>query len=165
MKRNLRRYHYKLYLPENIGEMLLEFYGAVPFVDVTNHGAAELEKDKRGLIPLPSKEEMFSDENKLVEVYECLDENNNPTGVAQKIVVRIPYLSEKFDYTYVLAREGFIVSAWAIDKDDNHRLTESLNKYFIPEDRRQSILKKIKREQKNYVKKSKNSNDGHRQFN
>lgn len=158
MHKDLRRYHYKIYFPENLGEMLKEFFEAVPFVDVTDHGARELEKDKRGIIPLPSKDEFFDPHNKLVEVYERLDRHGDPEGLAQKIVVRIPILNEKYDYTYVLAREGFIVTAWAVDKGDNHRLTESLKKYFIPEDKKDEILKRIKREQKNYVKKHKNSN-------
>lgn len=126
-----RRYHYKVWMPEYLPSMLREFYETLPYVDVTKHAAEEMRLDKRGLIPLPSKEELFDKHNILVEVYEQLDKNI-PNKIAQKLLIRSPIFSDKYDYAYVIAREGFIVSSWAIDKNDDHRLTESIEKYYNP---------------------------------
>lgn len=132
MAKNFRRYHFEIHFPTNIGEMMLEFYQALPKVDVTTHAAEQLLEDKRGVIPLPTKEELFDATNTLIEVYEVLDRDGNPTGKVQKAVIRIHGLSEKLDYTYVVAREGFVVSNWANSKTDKHRLTGK-NEYYKPE--------------------------------
>ena len=112
--------------------MVLEFFQSLPKVDVTTHAAEQLLEDKRGVIPLPTKEELFDAANILVEVYEILDRGGEPTGKIQKAVIRIRGLSEKLDYTYVVAREGYVVSTWANSKSDKHRLTGK-NEYYKPE--------------------------------
>lgn len=127
-----RRYHYEVHFPKNLGEMVLEFYQSLPKVDVTTHAAEQLLEDKRGVIPLPTKAELFDASNTLVEIYEILDREGNPTGKLQKAVIRIKGLSEKLDYTYVVAREGFVVSTWSNSKTDKHRLTGK-NEYYKPE--------------------------------
>lgn len=137
---NLRCYHSKIFFPENIGEMCAEFINQVSDVDVTFHAAEQLMEDRRGIIPLPTREEIFHPGNTLVEVYELL----NPFGVSlnkiQKMLIRIHNLSEKYDYSYVLAREGFIVSAWANDKGDEHRLdSKSANRYYRPAEILESV--------------------------
>lgn len=119
-------------MPPYLSEMLKEFYEQLPYVDVTNHAADEFLKDKRGIIPLPTKLELFDPSNILVEVYEKLTELKKPLGIAQKLLIRTSNLSSKYDYAYVIAREGYIVSGWAIDKNDDHRLTESIDKYYKP---------------------------------
>lgn len=130
-RNNLRRYHYNVYFPESVGPMCLNFLSAFEYVDVTHHAAEQLLEDRRGIMPLPSKPELFHPDNTLVEFYELLDSNNQPTGVIQKALIRIHNMSEQYDYSYIIAREGFIVSAWANDKGDNHRLT-SENDYYKP---------------------------------
>ena len=127
---NLRCYHNKIYLPENVGEMCAEFIGQVTDVDVTFHAAEQLMEDRRGIIPLPSREEIFHPGNTLVEVYEQLDGDDMPLGRIQKMLIRVHNLSEDFDYSYVLAREGFIVSAWANDKNDDHRLDSKSSRRY-----------------------------------
>lgn len=128
---NLRRYHHKVHFPENVGLMCLEFFGQIKDIDVTFHAAEQLMEDRRGIIPLPTREELLHDTNTLVEFYEQCNEFGQPLGRMQKVLVRIHNLSEDYDYSYVLAREGFIVSAWANDKGDDHRLLKS-HEYFRP---------------------------------
>lgn len=131
---NLRRYHNKIYFPDNTAVMCLEFFGQIKDVDVTYHAAEQLMEDRRGIIPLPSREELLHSSNTLVEFYEVMDEYNQPTGVCQKMLIRVHNLSEDFDYSYVLAREGFIVSAWANDKNDDHRLDSRASRdYYRPQ--------------------------------
>lgn len=128
----LRRYHYKVYFPDNIAEMCLEFFSQFSDVDVTYHAAEQLLEDRRGIIPLPSREELLHETNTLVEFYEQIDTLGNRRNCIQKMVIRIHNLSDQYDYSYVVAREGFIVSAWANDKNDDHRLTSSIEHYYQP---------------------------------
>ena len=134
IKSPMRRYHYRVHMPENLGTMLVEFISQLKTdPEPTNHAAEQMLQDKRGVIPLPTKEELFSGENTLVEVYEILDKQNQPTGRIQKMVIRVPSLSEKYDHTYVIARENFILTTWKNDKGDEHRLTEAIDNYYQPE--------------------------------
>lgn len=133
--RNMRRYHMDVWFPENakLGRMVLDFFTQFDAVNVTYHSAEQLLEDPRGVIPLPTKAQLLDPQNQLVEFYELIDdETKQPTGIIQKCLVRVRGLSEKFDYCYVVAREGFVVSAWANDKDDNHRLTSTYNTYYDP---------------------------------
>lgn len=155
MRYPLRRYHFKLYMPDYVGQMLLDFFTQIKFVDITKHAAEELSKDKRGTIPLPSKDEMFDSRNQLIEIYERLDEKNKPLKIAQKIVVRIGFLNDNYDYVYVLAREGYVVSAWAVDKGDDHRLTGSAHLYYIPVLIKDKVLHKLSEEQRKYNERKK----------
>lgn len=54
-----------------------------------------------------------------------------PLARIQKLVIRVHNLSDVYDYTYVIAREGFVISNWVNDKNDNHRLTND-NNYYNP---------------------------------
>lgn len=129
---NMRRYHKDVFFPDSVGRMCLEFFGQIETVRVTYHAAEQLLEDRRDVIPLATKQQLMEPSNQLVELYENLDRDGNPTGVMQKALIRVRHLSDRYDYCYVLAREGFIVSAWANDKDDNHRLTAKRNDYFAP---------------------------------
>lgn len=130
---NLRRYHNKIYFPENTALMCLEFFGQINDVDVTYHAAEQLMEDRRGIIPLPSREELLHPTNTLVEMYELCNDQSEPQGKIQKMLIRVHNLSEEYDYSYVLAREGFIVSAWANDKNDDHRLdSKAAREYYKP---------------------------------
>lgn len=130
---NLRRYHNKVYFPENTALMCLEFFAQINDVDVTYHAAEQLMEDKRTVIALPSREELLHNSNTLVEFYELCDEFGNPQGKIQKMLIRVHNLHEQYDFAYVLAREGFIVSAWANDKDDDHRLDSRASRdYYKP---------------------------------
>jgi hypothetical protein len=130
---NLRRYHNKIYFPENLGAMCAEFIGQINDVDITYHAAEQLIEDRRGIIPLPSREEIFHPSNTLVEIYEQINEFGVSLNKIQKMLIRVHNLNEQYDYSYVLAREGFIVSAWANDKNDEHRLDSKASKdYYRP---------------------------------
>ena len=142
--KNLRRYHKDVYFPRNLAEMLREFVGQFratePSKDPepTHHAAEQLLEDRKAhkyneTVPLPTRLEMFDPSNTLVEFYEVLDASNEPTGRIQKALIRVHNLHENLDFTYVVAREGFIVSAWANDKGDDHRLTESATEYYSPD--------------------------------
>lgn len=142
-KKNLRRYHKDRFFPKNLGEMLSEFVfqfranESVKDPEPTIHAAEELMEDKKAAhygrqIPLPTRDEIFCENNTLIEFYEILDQKMNPSGKIQKAVIRVHNLHPKLDYTYVVAREGYIVSAWANKKNDYHRLTESDKKYYVP---------------------------------
>ena len=131
-KKIMRRYHNRIYFPENTAQMCLEFFGQIQDVDVTYHAAEQLMEDARGIIPLPSKIDLLHPTNTLVEFYENCDSRGNPNGVMQKVLIRVHHFDEKRDFSYVLAREGFIVSAWANDKTDQHRLTERAGEYYRP---------------------------------
>jgi hypothetical protein len=131
----LRRYHNKIYFPDNTGELCIEFFTQIQDVDVTYHAAEQLMEDKRCVIPLPNRKELFHSANTLVEFYEHIDEEGNSLGKVQKMLIRVHNLDDKYDFSYVLAREGFIVSAWANDKDDDHRLdSRSSRDYYRPEE-------------------------------
>ncbi|PJB20125.1 MAG: hypothetical protein CO117_02080 [Flavobacteriaceae bacterium CG_4_9_14_3_um_filter_33_16] len=140
--RDLRRYHRRVWLPNNAKSMILEFKKQLPFVDLTAHAAKEMARDKGGMIPLPTKEELFDRDNELVEIFEIL-RNGKPLGIAQKLVLRAKKLNNLYDYAYVIAREGYIVTSWATHKNDNHRLTKSLYEYYVPENLKDEIYKKI----------------------
>ena len=131
-KPNLRRYHQKVYFPENVGEMAGEFIQQIKEIDLTFHAAEQLMEDKRGIIPLPTRQELFHNGNTLVEFYEQCDPTGKPLGKIQKVLIRVHNLDDQLDYSYVLAREGFIVSAWANDKGDDHRLTNATD-YYNPD--------------------------------
>lgn len=126
-KRAVHKYHYSVYFPENFANMMLEFVQTIKSdPDLTGHAANEMNEDKRGQIPLPTKEEILDRTNMVVEVHELVDK----PGRIQRAAFRINFLSEDYDYTYIIARDGVIVTAWANDKGDNHRLTESRQKYI-----------------------------------
>lgn len=123
------RYHSMVYFPDRFPEMVMEFISTFgEEINLTNHAAEQMYEDKRGMIPLPSKTEILHPDNLIVEYYERLDHLDR----IQKVVFRVPSLSEEFDYTYVIARGGVIVTSWANDKGDNHRLTESVHLYVQP---------------------------------
>ena len=129
-KRKFNRYHDSIYFPENFSTMMMEFVQTLNGeIDLTNHAAEALFEDKRGDIPLPDKKELLDSNNKIVEFYERTDR----LGRIQKAVFRIGHLHEKYDYTYVVARGGVVVTAWANDKGDNHRLTQALKEYIHDE--------------------------------
>ncbi len=129
LKYKFNRFHNEVYFPPNYASMVLEFVNSFKGeVDVTFHAAEQLLEDKRGEIPLPTNIELLDPSNLLIEFYERLDR----PGRIQKAVIRINNLSEKFDYSYVVARDGVIVTAWTNDKGDNHRLTDSLMEYVQP---------------------------------
>jgi hypothetical protein len=115
--------------------MCLEFFGQITDVDVTFHAAEQLMEDRRGIIPLPTREELLDPTNTLVEFYEQANQFGEPLGKMQKALIRIHNLNEQYDYSYVLAREGYIVSAWANDKGDDHRLLKAYEYYSPPQSR------------------------------
>lgn len=116
------RYHYQIGFPEYIGDMCEEFFTNFSEVNTTLHGANQLMDDSNGALPFPNIEDLLNPKNTLVEVYERIDSLGKPTGLAQKVVIRIHHLDDLKDYTYVCARDGFLVSAWANSKTDIHRL-------------------------------------------
>jgi hypothetical protein len=153
-EKNLRRYHNKVYFPswEALGEMVIEFFKALPDDIVpTHHAAQQLLEDKRGVIELPTKQELMASTNTLVEFYEILDREGKATGKIQKAVIRIHNLSEKYDYTYSVARDGAVITAWAVDKGDEHRLTQAMYNYWVPEELREETFRRLKEEQSKYV--------------
>jgi len=123
------RYHYEIGFPTQIGEMCLEFFMNFKEVNTTFHSANQLIDEKKGAIPLPCKEDVMHPSNTLVEIYEQVDEADQPTRIIQKVLVRVHHLSDRHDYTYVIARDGYIISAWANAKSDIHRL-KSKSVYF-----------------------------------
>ncbi len=145
---NLQRFHHKIWLPNNINELVVEFFDQLSNVDLTTHAAKELLEDKRGVIPLPSKIELTQAGNLLIEAYVW-----ESKAYLQKAAIRIPSLSTVYDYTYVVAREGFVVSAWANSKTDNHRLLKGFEKFYCPEELRESIRERLEQEDSLYVRK------------
>lgn len=134
-KLKLRRYHYSVYFPNNTSEMISEFISQLSGdPKLTTHAVESLHDHKCGLIPLPTFDELFDRRNTVVEIYERLNESNQRENIAQKLAIRVPHLDPKglYDYTYVIARENFIVTAWGNDKNDEHRLTESFDRYYRP---------------------------------
>ena len=127
--KKFNRYHADIYFPDDYPSMVLEFIESFTGeVDLTHHAAEQLLEDKRGQIPLPTKEELLNPDTKLIEIYERTDR----IGRIQKAVFRLGHLDKNYDYSYVVAREGVIVTAWANDKGDHHRLTESDDTYIQP---------------------------------
>lgn len=148
-KRNykLNKYHSSVYFPENFPDMILEFIDTFKDdIDLTNHAAEQMYEDKRGRIPLPTQAELLDPSNKVFEFHERQDR----LGRIQKAHFRVGHLSEDYDYTYVVARDGVIVTAWCNDKGDNHRLTESYDQYYCPEDLKEEIYKKLNRIQEKH---------------
>lgn len=152
MRLHYRRYHHKVYFPDNLPELLREFVTAVKFVDVTSHAADELIDDKLTVIPLPSKEEIFHSDNTLVEFYQRVGKFDSLRYKIQKAVLRVHNLDSRFDYSYVLAREGYIVSAWANHKKDNHRLVKQFDRYYCPQDIKAGVYQKLLNEEEEHMK-------------
>lgn len=142
-KMNLRRYHYQIWFPENTSVMLASFFEQFEDVDITYHAAEQLIEDRNGIIPLPSKLEMMNPTNTLIEFYEIMD-NTKRTHILQKALIRIHDLDPKLDFSYVLAREGFVVSAWSQKKNDIQKLTKSLYEYYCPEDLQEQVYRKFR---------------------
>lgn len=126
----MRRFHYNIFFPNNIADMLIDFFNQFDKIGFTNHALEEMKNDKFGNIPVPSKEDLLNNSNIVVEYYEPIS-GENPSGYIQKILLRVRHMSSKYDYSYLLAREGFIVSAWSNEKSDIHRLTNE-NNYYRP---------------------------------
>lgn len=149
-KEKFRRYHSEIYFPKNFPEMIIEFIETFSNdIDLTFHAAEQMYEDKRGQIPLPTKAELLDKDNIIVEFYERLDR----IGRIQKAVFRIKHLNEKYDYTYVVARGGVIVTCWANSKTDNHRLIASLNEYYCPKSYKKLIKNKLLKRTKNFKRK------------
>lgn len=134
MKNRMRRYHHKVFFDENIGHMTREFIEQLGDKEIgyTHHAEKERFVDKRGVIPRATREILFYPANTLVEVYEILQSDGTPSARIQKLVIRTHHLSDRYDYTYVIAREGYVVSNWANDKGDEHRLNNSQAMYYSP---------------------------------
>ena len=127
----MRRYHYNIHFPDSTVLMCVKFFNEIEKIGLTYHAAHQMCDDPRGIIPMPEKEDLMHDNNILVEFYELLDSSKNPTSIMQKALIRVKHLSDSKDYSYLLAREGYIISAWANDKGDEHRLTSN-NGYYRP---------------------------------
>jgi len=128
-KPQFNRYHHSICFPNELNKMMIEYINSfTDDIDLTSHAAEQMsdQKDPRGYIPLPTSGELLDNSNKLIEIYERLDK----PGRIQKAVIRVGHLSEKYDYTYVVARDGVIVTSWINDKGDNHRLTNTANNYI-----------------------------------
>lgn len=121
-KQTLIRYHYDVGLPNYVGEMCLEFFGNFDKVQTTFHSANQLIDERNGFIPLPSRADLLHPKNTLVELYEQVDMRNKPAQIMQKALIRVHHLNEQKDYSYVIARDGFLISAWANAKTDIHKL-------------------------------------------
>jgi len=136
-KKTVRRYHVGLWLPENIVTMATNFFQQLPDeLGVTYHGVEQLLEDRRliqngDFIPTPTKRDLTGKNATLVEVHELLDKfSRNQTGIIQKLVVRVHHFSAIHDFTYVVSRDGFIVSGWSNDKTDVHEVDH--REYYIP---------------------------------
>jgi hypothetical protein len=130
--RQMRRYHFKVYFPPHTLDMCAEFFSQLNELYVTYHAAYQMCDDSRSIIVMPTIDDLMRPESKLIEFYENLDESGMPLFTMQKALIRVHHLNEKFDFTYLIAREGYIVSAWCSAKADNHRLTRSLYDYYCP---------------------------------
>ncbi|MNK39737.1 hypothetical protein D3C87_583570 [compost metagenome] len=109
--------------------MCLEFFENFETVQTTFHSANQLMDERNGMIPLPSRADLLHPSNTLVELYETIDKYDMPSGILQKVLIRVHHLDTNKDYAYVVARDGFLISAWANDKNDIHRL-ERRDVYF-----------------------------------
>jgi hypothetical protein len=107
-------------------------------IGLTYHATHQMFDDPRGIIPMPEKSDLMNDDNILVEFYELLDKNNEPMEIMQKALIRVKHLSKSKDFSYLVAREGYIISAWANDKGDEHRLINN-NGYYNPKNEQDSI--------------------------
>lgn len=121
-KPNFIRYHYELGFPKYVGEMCLEFFGNFEVVQTTFHSANQLIDEQKGYIPLPTRADLLHPKNTLVEIYENVDKYDMPAKLMQKSLIRVHHLDPNKDFSYVIARDGFLISAWANDKTDIHRL-------------------------------------------
>lgn len=145
-----RRYHYKVYFPPNTAEMCLDFFHQIKDVNLTYHAAHQMFDDPKGIICVPNRNDLIDPRNVLVEFYEHLNEIGTRTGTIQKVVLRVKHLSSNTDFTYLLAREGYIVSAWATVKSDVHRLTKTFHQYYCPTKLKDNIYIKLKQAEKRF---------------
>ncbi len=151
--KRFRRYHYKVYFPDQANAMIAEFVSQLgEEIGYTHHAEQERLVDKRGEIPKATKENLFGFNSILIEFYEILLKSGRPTGLIQKMVIRVKDLSPDYDYVYVLAREGFIVSNWANAKNDDHRIIKTMHEYYCPFDLRQTVYARIAGENEKFVK-------------
>ena len=108
--------------------MTLEFFDQLPFVHLTNHSINEIRNDRNGIIPIPSMSQLTSSSSFLIEFYSPIV-NGEVENKIQKLLIRVKDLSDTLDYSYIIAREGFIVSTWSNKKSDIHKLKNTQN-YF-----------------------------------
>lgn len=128
----MRRYHYTIYFPNNIGKMIREFIGQIYFINLTDHAMYEMKNDENTQVPHPTVEQMFNSSNKVVEVYENLTDNGERTNIIQKMLIKITNLHYDYDFIYVLSREGYIVTAWASHKSDMRKIKRK-EFYYSPQ--------------------------------
>lgn len=152
--KRLRRYHYKVWFPTDLCDMVKEFVTQLDGKEIgfTHHADKERLNDKRGIIPKVNKQDLLNNDNKIVEVYEILTNNGRRTNTIQKLVIRIVNIDDKYDYVFVLAREGFVVSCWINSKSDIHRITSSFSNYYCPPEIRKEVKNKIVEQEKNFIK-------------
>lgn len=129
----LRRYHTKMKMPENLGEMILDFFSGFDKLVLTNHARNEMVNDTYGVIPIPTIKDIHG--ASLIEVYEILNDDKTRTHKIAKILVRNSRMHKKIDYSYVISHDGAVISAWANEKIDVHWLKKrTRKKYFTGED-------------------------------
>lgn len=129
--KNVIKYHYKVGFPDNLYDMLVEFINQLTTDNLiyTDHARKERFSDKRTrkAIPLITRTDLLFPDNTLIEYHVDTDHNR-----IQKIVIRVHHLNDDLDFTYVVSREGVVVSNWANHKEDEHTLVNSKNIYVQP---------------------------------
>jgi hypothetical protein len=102
------RYRASEGLPEGIVPKLRSFMAALPQdLDLSYHAADEILADPLGMIPVPTAADLRDPENRLIEVYQ------DAAGSLTKLVIRRTHLRPGVSYTYVVGRDGTLVTAWA----------------------------------------------------
>lgn len=107
------RYHKDIGFPENYIQTIINFFLGFDDTRLTFHSISEMADDKLTIIGMPHKTNLIDLDTELIEIYTDGDEFS-------KVLLRNKSMSNDYDFLYVIANDGAVVSAWANEKDDDH---------------------------------------------
>ena len=107
----ITRHHYQVYFEENFREDLKAFLNSINAVSYSHHAKLQTIQDRYGIIPVIKKDSLPS--GTPIEYYRI-------DGILWKVVFKFTNFNSAFDYSYTIAKDGTVVTAWANEKSDNH---------------------------------------------
>lgn len=118
----IERYHTSFGFPNGVLDALHEVVNNINELYLSVHSIVSMLGDKKSIVPVPNVEVLLEPENNLMEVY--VDD-----GKIEKFLIRVKTIDAEFDYTYVITKDGMIVTCWANDKEDVPTLNKRSTSY------------------------------------
>lgn len=117
------RYHTSFGFPDGVLDELHDTVNSIQSLELSVHSIMAMLGDKKSIIPVPNVDVLLETENNLMEVY--VD-----NGKIEKFLIRVKTMDDEFDYTYVITKDGMIVTCWTNDKNDVPTLNKRSTSYI-----------------------------------